>query len=320
MTKTFHLMLATVVTVAMAVSVWGMRSAGLSVSVQQLLPRCAILLLLLAAAAYCRWRKMDRLVAPLRIIFWMALICQLHTFPMFVAAKQTAELCDAQLVRWDRALGLEVPTILKIVARYPYLREWLNVSYDSLNLFLGCALLVTTLGYRLRAAQEYVVGLTISALISFPIFSCVQAIGPWQHYGFASTPSQANFVQTFQALKLSDHFAIDLSYAEGLICFPSFHAILALLAAVALWEVRWARWLAVVWAGMIVVATITTGWHYVVDVVAAFGITTISVVGARAYSAWEARVEPERAFAIPAWFPALRMPAKKAAAHPSRKG
>ena len=320
MTKTFHWTLAVVITAAMAVSLWGMRSTGLSVSVEQLLPRCALLLLLLAAASYCRWRKMDRLVAPLRIIFWMALICQLHMFPMFVAAKQTAELCDSQLVRWDRVLGLEVPQILRFVARYPSLREWLNVSYDSLNLFLGFALLVTTLGYRLRAAQEYVVGLTISALISFPIFACVQAIGPWQPYGFAATPSQEQFVRTFQSLKLSDTFAIDLSYAEGLICFPSFHAILALLAAVALWEVRWTRWLAAVWAGMIVVATITTGWHYVIDVVAAFGITLISVVGARAFSAWEARVEPERAFAIPVWFPALRTPAKKAVCQVNRKG
>ena len=45
------------------------------------------------------------------------------------------------------------------------------------------------------------------------------------------------------------------------------------------------------------VATVTTGWHYIVDIVAGIIVVAISVLGAKAFSAWEEQVESNRLMA-----------------------
>jgi membrane-associated phospholipid phosphatase len=126
----------------------------------------------------------------------------------------------------------------------------------------------------------------------------VQAIGPWSYFGLNASPSQWHYRQVLMALKESREYVIDLNYSEGLICFPSFHAILALLAAIALWQVRGFRWASAIWASMIVVSTVTTGWHYVVDILAGVAVVGISAVGAKAYTAIEVYWTTERAIAV----------------------
>ena len=70
------------------------------------------------------------------------------------------------------------------------------------------------------------------------------------------------------ALQAPGWFMIDFRYKEGLICFPSYHTILAVLAAAALSRVPYLCPTAFVWAALIVFSTVTTGSHYVVDVLA----------------------------------------------------
>lgn len=56
--------------------------------------------------------------------------------------------------------------------------------------------------------------------------------------------------------------------SEGIITFPSPHAALGILFAVALWRVSVVRWIALVLNGLMVIAPPAYGSHYVVDVIA----------------------------------------------------
>src|SRR5262249_55436 len=60
-------------------------------------------------------------------------------------------------------------------------------------------------------------------------------------------------------------------------------AALAVLAAAALWPVRYLRWPAAVLAALIVVSTVTTGWHYVSDVLGGLALAALSLAVARGY-------------------------------------
>jgi len=83
---------------------------------------------------------------------------------------------------------------------------------------------------------------------------------------------------------------LDLAYRDGLICFPSFHTILAVLAGVALWSIPYLRWAAAALAALIVVSTVTTGTHYVVDVVAGLGVAFVAFGVAKGYTWLELKV------------------------------
>jgi membrane-associated phospholipid phosphatase len=54
----------------------------------------------------------------------------------------------------------------------------------------------------------------------------------------------------------------------GIVCLPSFHAFWAIVSAQALYTFRYLRYPAIAIASLITVSTLTTGWHYGVDVIA----------------------------------------------------
>jgi len=55
-----------------------------------------------------------------------------------------------------------------------------------------------------------------------------------------------------------------------------------------LWPIRGLRIVGVAMAGLVVVSTVSTGWHYVVDVIAGFAMAAVALGIARLV------VEPER--------------------------
>jgi hypothetical protein len=289
MTRFFHWTMCALAAATIGLSAWGCAASGLSIYVHQLYPKIALYAVVLAGAAYFRWRRIDSFVTSLLLVFWMGLLCDLHIYPMFLAARRALPPHDAWLASADGLLGLEVPAILAWIEEHPALRAFFDRAYDSLIPLMGLAILTTTALGRLRAAQEYVLSCIFAVAITFPLFACFQAVGPWSYYGYEPSVTQAEYVRVFTALKESDSFAIDLDYANGLITFPSFHAILALTAGLAFWSFRRLRWVGVAWASIIVAATMTTGWHYVIDVLAGVVVVIASRMAARAVTNAEAR-------------------------------
>jgi membrane-associated phospholipid phosphatase len=266
-----------------AVSIWGLYATQITVSLGQLLPRLALLVVLLAGVAFYRWRREEKLLNVILMTFWAVLITNLHMFPMFIAARQKAPLCDDLLARLDAACGIEVPDVLRIMEDHPTVGRLLEVAYGTLTLLMTLAVMVPPLCGRMDRAKEFALGVMVSALICMPLFAVVQAVGPWAHYGYAPTPGQERYMTAFFKLKSEAPFALDLSYGEGLITFPSFHAILAILAALALRSTAYLRWPVAVLAALIVVSTVTTGWHYPMDVLAGIVVAAVAVGVANGY-------------------------------------
>jgi membrane-associated phospholipid phosphatase len=69
----------------------------------------------------------------------------------------------------------------------------------------------------------------------------------------------------------------------GMICFPSFHVIWAILCVAALWGYRFLRIPVALLAAMIILSTVTTGWHYFIDVLGGVVIAALSLSAARYY-------------------------------------
>jgi membrane-associated phospholipid phosphatase len=269
---------------------WALHASGITLAPAALWPRVGVLVVLGAGAVVYRRRRMARLADTILFTFWGILFSNLHCLPMFVAARQRVPLRDALLARWDAALGVEVPAVLAAVGAHPLAARFLERCYGTLLPLVAAAIIVPPLVGRLRPAKEYAIGCIVAALIGIPIFGFLQAEGPWIHYGYTPALDQSAYVHTFAALKSRAPFVLDLSYGDGLICFPSFHTILAVLAATALWDVPLVRWPAAILAALIVVSTVTTGTHYVVDVVAGLAIAALAHAAARGYTRLEGRL------------------------------
>jgi hypothetical protein len=217
------------------------------------------------------------------------LFSALYIPPMYVAARCSGEPCDAALARIDRALGVEVPEVLRVMERHPSLRRILAVCYDVLLPFMTIAIILPPLCGKSQRAREYLIAGVVSAALGLSLFALVPAVGPWTEYGYPARPDQQRCAEILNSLRTEAEPTLVFSNTDGIVALPSFHTILAILAAFALWPIPYVRWPASLLAALITLSTLTTGWHYVVDVLAGIAVAALACGVARAYSLTESR-------------------------------
>jgi membrane-associated phospholipid phosphatase len=279
----FHLAMVGVTLGVLAISGLGYLLCELTVDLRACAPLAAMLLVLAIVAAQYAWRGETKCFTVVMMVVWVVLITNCHFFPMYMAARTQVPMNDALLARCDSYLGIEVPAVRAVLADYPRLNAFLLITYGTLIPLMTVAVIVPPLLGHAQLAKRFVVSCIIAATISLPIFACLQAVGPWEHFGFPpAIDSLAAKAQMLATLKSAGTFVIDVNNRDGLITFPSFHVVLTVLAAITLWPIRYLRWPAAIWAALIVISTVTTGIHYSIDVVGGLVLAIASHAGAKA--------------------------------------
>ena len=120
----------------------------------------------------------------------------------------------------------------------------------------------------------------LANLVALPIvgllFTLLPAVGPWYPNHFPPAIMQIQCQQDLLQLR-STGFA----QGVGIVCFPSCHVLWAGFCSAALWDFRWLRIPVVLFASLVILSTLTTGWHYLIDVLVALLLAAVSLVAAR---------------------------------------
>jgi membrane-associated phospholipid phosphatase len=273
----FHGLLALSACAVALISLCGYHFCQLTVSLPQAIPVLLLSLLLLFTAAQYRIRGERKCFQVVMMVFWIILVTNSHFFPMYMAARHDVELNDALLARLDSTIGLEVPAILAMIEPYPIVELLLLQVYMTLVPLMTAAAVLPALANRFDDGKRFIVGCIVAATISLPIFACLQAVGPWDYYGFEPPIAALGGKEAMLlTLKTDSVFVIDVTNRDGLITFPSFHVVLTVLAAAALWPLRPLRWPVVIWAALIVISTVATGIHYSVDVLGGLAVAAFA--------------------------------------------
>jgi hypothetical protein len=242
----------------------------------------------LVAAGYCRWARFGRFLQVCLIVFWSFLLDGLLRFPVYLAARSRAPLQDEALAHFDRMAGLEVPAILRLMADHSVVKSVLAVSYDLLFPLMVFSVMLPAVMYRWRAAKELLVATSFATLLGSLMFALVPAVGPWIVYHYPPSAQQRACQALFLTLRTGGVHVLTPD-DKGIICFPSFHVLLAILSCIALCSIKTLRIPAIVVTACVVISTLTTGWHYIADVLAGLTLAVAAVLVAKAYSRIEAR-------------------------------
>jgi len=278
----FHLWMALAISTLLTISLAGCALTGIKLPD---LSAWAIVFLVLSAMllplpAYWYEKGRADLLDSALTLLWALLIRMIIPIPVQVAVRLRMPLQDSFFGRADEHLGVSVPAIMAW-ANHHWLGSVLNNSYAWVVILLPLAVLLPMLAGKLKYAKEFLAANLISFAIGIPLFALLPAIGPWHYFHFPPSEAQTTFCEApLLAMRLAGAYVLG-SQEAGVVCFPSFHVAWAIFFAAALWGFRWLRIPVAVVSGMVILSTMTTGWHYFVDVLGGIALAIISIVLAK---------------------------------------
>jgi len=279
----FHRRMAYAATIIVALSVIGCKLTSVHIEISEYLI-ATVAAFAMVAPLPIYWHEKGRVAMreSALVIPWELLFAMVLPFPVLIAARLCLPLQDSILGRIDQALGVNVPTIVALAGRHR-LGAIINGTYPLLQPLALVAALAPALSGKMKHAREFLISNVVAFAIGVPLFAVLPAVGPWYYYHLAPNSAQLYCWTQFQLLRSPGSFVF-LSQGVGVVCFPSFHVVWAILSASALWAFRPIRVPVGLLSAMIVVSTLTTGWHYFADVLGGIALAMVSIAVARIYA------------------------------------
>jgi hypothetical protein len=205
-----------------------------------------------------------------------------------IAARSPAPLVDATLAQIDSGT-IQTVRVVRWLQDFPCLRTASQAAYKSLWPLAITALFLPTLCGNASEVRHFLFAATISLLLTLGCFALWPAIGPWTIEAFKPGKMLAQ-IGTY-LLSLKSQAVPDGKELAGIVAFPSFHVILAILSTRALWGIGKLRPFCAALCLAICISTVATGWHFVIDVLAGIAVATSSQM----LASWALQTPPRAA-------------------------
>ena len=298
----------TLIAIAGALSIGTSLTTGLGFAPSQLLGLGLFVgaMLTLSAAYRRRDERIARLARAAVELFLFSFFCGAISY---AAASLDRPLWDATLLSWDRAIGFDWHYWLGVLDRRPVVHAVLLVAYLSLLPQWCLAIALLSAARAWRSLDIFLLAFGLSGLFTVAIATYMPALSPLVHLGIvpADHPNimlavSNEFAEHTLALRDGTMRMVDLKDATGLVTFPSFHTVGAILLMAAYWPLpRW-RWPGLTLNAVMLAAIPIEGSHYIVDVIAGAGVALVCLaVAARVAS--EAEEQVTRVSQAPATVP-----------------
>ena len=276
----FHLLMAYACTFLLLLMLLACRLTSISIPDLRQLAIGFVFIMAVVFTVAVYWHekgKMDLRDAAMTIP-WTILLAVVVPPLVLAAARFDRPLQDEHLAHLDQLLGVNVPLIVSSAPHY-WLGALVNRTYTLLSPLLTVAVLLPAFAGKVRNAQLFLLANLIAFLVGLPLFALLPAVGPWYGGHFTATAHQLECQSALLLFRGQGHA---ISHLNAVICFPSFHVIWAICCMAALWGFRLLRIPVALLSSMIVVSTVTTGWHYFVDMLGGIVIAVFSLAIANA--------------------------------------
>jgi hypothetical protein len=209
----------------------------------------------------------DLLLSILQLIVALKVLTPLT----YLAAASGYPLVDRVLTNLDAILfGFQWNAEANWVADHPTLDWILQRAYFSLYYQGALVFIIGSVSRPGDRNGEIIWQFCISLVLTCAIFVFTPALGHVAHAG-------TGWLKTLLMIRNGEWAAFDFSHVEGIISFPSFHTTLAILLVYAVRHHRWALALLVPLNMLLIVATLSVGGHYLVDLPAGAAVAFISI-------------------------------------------
>ncbi len=191
-----------------------------------------------------------------------------------IATRSGAPLSDQRLLDADAALGLSAPHfVLRVAAAPAWLIEWLRRAYSASGQLMVITIIVLPLIGKRIAAWRFSVLISATLLLCTLISFLFPAYGSFSHIDpatVATLPGGAGryFHAALTSFRTAADPIVSIEAIAGVVCFPSFHTIIALLIVQAWAGIRIVNRVMPAVGATIIVSTLPMGGHYFTDLIA----------------------------------------------------
>lgn len=184
-------------------------------------------------------------------------------------------LQDRLFAAIDQAFGLDTPALVIAFNELPRLANALPYFYNS----TVQAVFVTAMYLSVTSQAQKVWELALGFSASIVVFSIISVFAP-AHANFVNAglvgdkigglPTGSGIFHMASVSYYRDGLSpiVDINNFTGVVTFPSFHMVMAIIVAYAWRDTAILRRISFLWAVVVAVSTIPIGGHYVVDLVA----------------------------------------------------
>lgn len=245
-------------------------------------PFAQFLILAGAMIALSRWsvyRKLDARISDAAKIVAAGIVALITCGIISnVGLRLGAQPIDSLLVRADALAGIDVAGAVRAFTRYPAALDALTWIYTASGAAVVVLIFTTLARGDRRTTWELVATIVLSMQVVALLSVAAPAVGAMVHLKLldlqgTALPAGAGVyhLEAFARFHAGSDPIVRLSEMSGLVTFPSFHTVLALMATQALAHTRW-RFIGIAFTAAVIVSTIPIGGHYVTDLAAGFAI------------------------------------------------
>jgi len=191
---------------------------------------------------------------------------------------------DDVLASADRAIGFDWPALMAFIAQYPKANALLGLAY--LSVMPQTVLLIFALGFSRKTTELYGLSLALAfgAAFTLAVWTAMPSFGAFSVYtlpdpvaGKLGLALGFDYGHALVAMLKDGPGFISPQELRGIVGFPSYHTLQAL---VLLWYARslpWLRWPALAVNLVCLIAIPIQGGHHLVDVVGGVAVTMAAV-------------------------------------------
>jgi len=183
-------------------------------------------------------------------------------------------LADALLSDADASLGFDWLRWFAVVNAHPALHVALGLAYASIPVQVF-GLIGWFAFHDTRRVHELLLAAMLSIALITPVMVVLPAIGAWSGHAVGMAEPWRGDI-----LALRSHTLLAVGETKGIISFPSFHTVLAVLFAN---MARGGRWFPpVLVVNLLMIASVATeGAHYGVDILSGLAVAVVALGAAR---------------------------------------
>lgn len=202
---------------------------------------------------------------------------------------------DTLLVNADQHLNFNTVALIDWTSAHKFIKKCLGYSYDSLYLQLPLLLPFLAILKEKKSVNYFLVAIVISTIIGGMMYYFFPTGGPASvlHSRHFITEEHATYTKFFAVhhhIPLS-HYKMGLMSAGGLIAFPSFHVVWAVLLSYLCINRKWLFYPVALLNLVMIASTLLLGWHYLIDVIAGVLLAWVSLYGAQLIDKYYLRKE-----------------------------